>query len=154
GTTQDCVPFGCAHQAQFLYDASFFSGPISIDTLTFYNNSFDSPDTFDPATYTFKLSTTSKTAGTLSLSFASNVGADVQVFKTTAIAGDPLPNPGSFSFTGTPFNYNPANGNLLLEVDKPDGAEAFKGYTDYNGSLAGVGRVWATDNSGSGEFNV
>jgi hypothetical protein len=134
-----------------VYDASFFSGPILIDTMTFYNSEFDSPDTFDPATYTFKLSTTSAADGTLSSTMSANIGPDEAVFGVFAIGGGAVP--ASFSFVGTPFLYDPSAGNLLLEVSKPDGADTFSAFTDNSSPLAGVSRVWNGDGSDTGIVN-
>ena len=145
--------FGCALKGQFVYDASYFSGPITITGLTFFNSLVDSPDTFDPATYTFSLSTTTAAIGSLDSTFANNRGGDFQLFATVPIAGGAIP--GVFTFFGTPFNYDPANGNLLLEVLKPDSGDTFSGFTDYNtggGFLAS--RVWSQNLSGAGSANA
>ena len=132
GAVQDCVPFGCAITSQFVFDSTYFSGPISITELTFFNSVPDSPDTFDPGTYTFKLSTSTNDYLTPSATFANNVGADVQLFATVVLAGGPIPP--VFSFSGAAFNYNPANG--------PNDAN-FK-----------VSRVWNTDGSASGNVDL
>lgn len=148
--TQDCIPFGCGHQAQFIYDSSFFSGPITIMGLQFFN-SVDDSDRFDPATYTIKLSTTSSAVGNPSSVFADNLGSDAQTFTTVAVSDSTIPS--TFTYTGTPFTYNPANGNLLIEFDKPDSSETFNGYADYNSGLAAA-RVWSSDNGGSGSIDL
>lgn len=155
GAVQDCVPFGCAITSQFVFDSTYFSGPISITELTFFNSVPDSPDTFDPGTYTFKLSTSTNDYLTPSATFANNVGADVQLFATVVLAGGPIPP--VFSFSGAAFNYNPANGDLLLEVDKVGAASTFSGFTDYNGPNDAnfkVSRVWNTDGSASGNVDL
>ncbi len=131
---QDCVVFGCATQAQFIYDSSLFSGPISITGLEFFNSFADAPgETFDPATYTFRLATSATDFASPSTVFADNVGADVQLFATVALGGDVIPP--AFSFTGVPFLYDPANGDLLIEILK-SGTSGFSGFTDYNTDFA------------------
>jgi len=155
GAVQDCVSFGCAIDSQFIFDSSYFSGPISISELKFFNSVVDTPDTFDPGTYTFKLSTSANDYLTPSATFANNVGADVQLFATVVIAGGAVPP--VFSFTGTPFNYNPANGDLLLEIDKTGAASTFSAFTDYNGPNDAnfkVSRVWNTDGSATGNVDI
>jgi len=155
GDVQDCVPFGCGINSQFIFDSSYFSGPISISELRFFNSGVDSPDTFDPGTYTFKLSTSTNDFLTPSATFANNVGANVQLFATVVIAGGAIPP--VFSFTGTPFNYNPASGDLLLEIDKTGAASTFSAFTDYNGPQDAsfkVSRVWNTDGSATGNIDV
>src|SRR6476660_2410586 len=110
---QDCIPFGCGVPNQFIFDSSYFSGPISITELQFFNSFQDNPDpnnpeTFDPGTYTFRLATSTNDYLTPSAIFAANVGADVQLFTTVVIGSVPVPP--VFSFAGAAFNYDPANG--------------------------------------------
>ena len=150
GSVQDCVPFGCAARAQFLYDKSYFADPLTIAAVTFFN-SLDE-DLFDPAAYQFKLSTTTTSLDSLSTTFADNVGTNEQTFTFANPTGTPAP---AFSFIGTPFYYNPADGNLLLEIDKvggdPNSADA---YTDYNkASTFLVRRVFNFDNLAEGQFD-
>ncbi len=146
--TGDCVPFGCFTHAQFIYDSSFFSGPVVITGLTFFNSEQDIPDDFDPATYTFSLSTSPSSAVAPSSTYADNRGGDFQSWTPIALSGA-IPT-GFFSFTGTPFSYNPANGDLLLEVVKD--ASLFPpapGFFDYNGDTTPsaflVSRVYGND---------
>ena len=91
------------------------------------------------------LSTTSKTPSDLSTTFASNLGADVQLVYTGALTLDtafsgPVAGPKNFDLLiqfQTPFSFDPAAGNLLLEMRKfsPDVAA---GIIDF---------VFATDDS-------
>jgi PEP-CTERM motif len=138
----DCVPFGCGDQSQELISSSLFSGPITITSLTYFDH--ERGDSFDPATYSVYLSTAPTTAASPSSTFSDNRGADFSLFATQNLSG---PVPTSFSFTGGPFNYNPANGDLLIEIDKPDGNNAFSAFTDNNDSYSAVSRVWSTDPS-------
>jgi hypothetical protein len=148
---QDCIALGCGVQMQFVYDATLFgTSPILITGITFYNSVADSPDTFDPATYQLYLSTTAASLGAPSPSFAANVGADVALFNTTVIGGGPIP--GTITFTGGPFLFDPTAGNLLLEIDKFDGGNAFTGFTD-NDTNGPVTRIWSLDASGSGQVD-
>ena len=106
-------------------------------------------------TYTFKLSTSTNDYLTPSATFANNVGADEQLFATVVIGGGPVPP--VFSFTGAPFNYDPANGDLLLEVDKSASNGTFTAFTDYNGPndpSFKVARVWNLDGTPTGEVDV
>jgi PEP-CTERM motif-containing protein len=140
---QDCIPFGCGFHEQFIYDASYFPEAILIDTLTFFNSVVDSPDSFG-GPFTMTLSTTSSTVAAPSTTFATNLGADAQAFGVFNPAGAI---PATFSFTGTPFAYNPANGNLLLDITSPN--SPFSGFTDYNGGAGfNVSRVWNANAAG------
>lgn len=76
----------------------------------------------------------------------------MQVFGVYPIAATPVPP--SFTFNGTPFTYNPANGNLLIEIDKPDGNNAFSAFTDNNNGFSGVSRVWNTNNGPTGNVDL
>src|SRR5215471_1781728 len=136
---QDCVAFGCAVQAQFIYDSSYFANPISITELQFYNSFEDPGDAFDPSTYTFKLATATHDYLTPDAVFANNVGADVHVFTTVAVGSGLIPS--VFSFAGAPFLYNPALGDLLIEIDKT-GTTGFTGFTDYNNDGFKASRVF------------
>jgi PEP-CTERM motif len=151
---QDCIPFGCAVSNQFIFDSSYFSGPISITELTFFNSRQDDPDTFDPGTYTFRLATSTNDYLTPSATFANNVGSDVQLFATVVVGNGPIPP--VFSFPGTPFNYDPANGDLLLEIDKTGSSNTFNGFVDYGPDDATfkVSRVWNLDGTASGTVEI
>jgi len=132
-------------RSQIIYDASNFSGPIAIDTLTFFNSVEDDADTFG-GPFTITLSTTSAPIGGPSATFADNVGADAQLFAVFAPGvGFPIPMP-SFSVTGTPFNYDPAHGNLLLDITSPN--SLLSGFIDENGlGTFAVSRVFSLDAS-------
>ena len=156
---QDCIPFGCGVPNQFIFDSSYFSGPISITELQFFNSIQDpdpkTPDRFDPGTYTFKLATSTNDYLSPSAIFAANVGADVQLFATVVIGSDLVPP--VFSFAGAAFNYNPANGDLLLEVDKAGSNNTLSAFFDYNGPddpNFKVSRIWNFDPSPSGDVNI
>lgn len=108
----NCYPFSCfAYDGgtvyQEVYSSSAFSGPISISSLTFYQSQGGG---MDDANYTIDLSTTSSNIGD---GYPLVVGADDQLFGTFHISGNM---PASLTLTGTPFSYNPLNGNLLMQV--------------------------------------
>ena len=149
---QDCVPFGCAVKAQFIYGASNFTGPITIAAITFFNS--NNGDFFDTATYQFKLSTTTASVGSPSATFSNNVGTNEQLFAVASLSGIVPP---AFAFIGTPFYYNPAIGNLLLEVDKSSGAGVFSAsaFTDYDdGAGFLVSRVFSFEDSVDGLIDL
>ena len=132
--------------SQIIYDASNFSGPIAIDTLTFFNSVEDDPDTFG-GPFTITLSTTSAPISGPSATFADNVGADAQRFAVFAPGvGFAIPMP-TFSITGTPFNYDPANGNLLLDITSPNNNAEARGFIDADGldGIFAVSRVVSFD---------
>ena len=100
---------------QQVYASGSFAGPTSISSLTFY---------YDPtrggsslvinANYSVYLSTTSAVVNALDgVNLANNRGSDWTFFGTFASGTDTNP---SITMTGTPFSYDPANGNLLVEI--------------------------------------
>jgi hypothetical protein len=117
--TGNCFPFGCGYQGEYqqAYTASAFSGPITITNLEFYNTQVNFGATaMNSGTWTISLSTTATDWNTLSSTFASNIGTDnTQVFSgnlsQTWAFGDTL-----HINLSTPFTYNPAGGNLLMDV--------------------------------------
>lgn len=108
-------------RSQQVYPAHEFpSGPVRITSLRWRRYS---AQPFENASgeFRFKLSTTSRDEGTLSSTFSENVGPDeTMVFDgvwtvSSTTAGD-APHPFEMVLQlSTPFVYNPAEGNLLLE---------------------------------------
>ena len=117
--TGNCFPFGCSYNAEYqqVYNQADFSGPITITNLEFYNTQVNGGSTSLPTgTFTIQLSTTQVGVGTITGNFAANKGGD----NTTVFSGS-ISQPWAFGDTlvinlTTPFTYNPANGNLLLDV--------------------------------------
>jgi hypothetical protein len=112
-------PFGGVYNAEYqqVYSSSQFSGPITITNLEFFNTEDDSSATAMPSgNWQISLSTTSADWDTLSTSFSSNIGSD-----NTMVFNGNLSQPWTFGDTlsitlSTPFTYDPANGNLLMDV--------------------------------------
>ncbi len=112
-----------------IYDASQFgalSGPALLTRFAWRPDSI--PNASGPRTVTLRIyaSTTSRSVAGLSMTFADNVGTNsTLVFDGTLIwTTQNLPGPGNtrqfdmvFPFT-TPFLYDPADGNLLLDFQQ------------------------------------
>jgi len=116
----NCIPFGCVStldvtRYQQVYSATAFPGAIAIDSLTFFRtNTFGT--NFANATLTISLSTTSAVVNALSRTLSSNVGADNTFFATVMLTGGVVP--AAFTISGvSPFVYNPALGNLLMDMN-------------------------------------
>jgi hypothetical protein len=115
--TGNSYPFGSSgagYYYQQIYSASSFSGPTSIDLISFYNSL--SPSTVTPLTDTFTLylSTTTAAVSTFDTNAMSYPdGSFTQVFsgKLGSLVGGRLD-----IALSTAFNYNPALGNLVLTV--------------------------------------
>jgi hypothetical protein len=118
GDTGNCFPYGCeaswgGNRYQQVYSASAFSGVQAINSLSFYLYA-GSSGTLDPATYTVTLSTTSKSVRNLDMSsLLNNLGSDSVLLGTFKLSGTA---PSVLTFSGATFNYDPTEGNLLLDV--------------------------------------
>lgn len=128
GNTANSIPFdfdaprGIRYQQ--VYGASEFAAPIQIGELRFrvsekFGNSFG-PTTI--GNIQLSLSTTASAPDGLSTTFEDNIGVDqTQVFGGTlelpGAGQNGLPFHVSIPLT-TPFAYDPATGNLLLEIRK------------------------------------
>lgn len=106
---------------QQLYVSSDFAGPVTINSLGFAEGSLSGSG--ETINVTISLSTTSATPSTLSTNYAANKGPDfTQVFsQTISYTSTGL---GNFDlvFNISPFSYNPAEGNLLMDVVLHGGA--------------------------------
>lgn len=100
---------------QQIYDASSWTEAVTISGISFFQ--FDGTN-LRSGTYTLYLSTSARTVGSvnpLSTSdYDSNRGPDNALFGTFVLGGAMLD--GTLTFTGTPFTYDPALGNLLLDL--------------------------------------
>ena len=102
---------------QQIYSSSLFSGPVDILSLAF------SPDSSGlySAVVDIRLTTTSVAVDGISSNLDSNfVTPLTTVFSNTAftqvVTGGPETFSLVFDFASTPFFYNPASGNLLLDI--------------------------------------
>ena len=119
----------------FPFGGPFFSNPGTVYQEAYASTDFSAPelitgiDFFEQAgftgsiysgTYTLSLSMISASIGSLSTTnLASNLGADNTVFDTVVLSGTA---PSKLTFTGTPFLYDPSQGNLLLNISITGGS--------------------------------
>jgi hypothetical protein len=109
---------------QQVYAASQFAAPINIGQITFRPEAICVPFTQTWTNVLVTLSTTTAAPDGLSTTFASNVGADSTVVYSGAITLSTANTVGPGSTRNfdininlqTPFAYNPAGGNLLLDI--------------------------------------
>ncbi len=116
----NCIPFNCNIGGQIAnvdyqqaYAAAAFSGPTSISSVTFYNWTFGGNTLVIGGNYSVYISTTTAVFNALSTNLPSNRGGDWTYFGAFTAGTDTNP---SITISGTPFSYNPGNGNLLLEI--------------------------------------
>jgi hypothetical protein len=110
------VPFAGGLLYQQIYDSGQFSGSVTITGITFFDTIATTGGEIDNTNYTISLSTSAKAVNGLSTVFADNRGADEQLFFDGILSGTLAGS--ELNISGTPFNYDPLNGNLLLEIVK------------------------------------
>lgn len=104
-----------ATRYQQVYSASAFSGPIAISSIGFITDGAYTSGVTSTGTFDLYLSTTAKMVNGLSNDFDSNRGADNTLFGSFHLTGAVVGS--SLTFTSAvPFLYDPAQGNLLLDV--------------------------------------
>jgi hypothetical protein len=125
---------GAIHRMH-IFDASQFSalsGPAFLTQIAFRPDTIPGPVGPRTATLRIYASTTSRTATGMSTTFSQNIGTNkTLVFDgTVPLSTEDLPGPGNtrqfdivYPFT-TPFLYDPAAGNLLLEAQASSGSGA------------------------------
>jgi hypothetical protein len=123
---------------QEAYASTDFSGPIEITGIDFFLGD-DFTGTLYAGTYTLSLSVITSDIGSLSSTdLSSNLGSDNTVFETVTLSGAA---PSTLTFTGTPFTYNPADGNLLLDISVAGGkGGSTAAYEDNNGVGTAIAR--------------
>jgi hypothetical protein len=98
---------------QQAYAAADFSGPITITGLSFFGFAPPNGTVTIQGTYTISLAYSANPVGSLSSTFANNIGANF----TTIFSGQSTQSGVNITFpASTPFTYNPSMGPLLLDV--------------------------------------
>jgi hypothetical protein len=152
--TGNCIPFGCAgaygiSTFQEIYASAAFAGPMTIAEIDFFSTQLTG-GIQDSGTYTLSFSYSSKLVEALDLTNpANNISFGSQMF----FSGH-LPNlsGSTLSFTGTPFQYNPALGNLLLTVGVSGAVDdASSLFLDANATQTQVSRAWFGTTSGGND---
>jgi hypothetical protein len=114
----NCYPFKCNDTGitsgesidyEQIYSQNAFTGPITISTLNFFNyTGYNATAPVIDGDYLITLSTTTSPLGSgypISLS-------NTETFFNGALGGET----GNLTITGTPYTYNPSDGNLVMEV--------------------------------------
>ena len=98
---------------QQIYNATNFSGPTSFNQIRFFQSSVGG--TLRPGDYSVFVSTSTRSvigANRLTTDFDSNRGLDNMLFGVFTLGGTAM---ATLDLTGTTFNYDPTQGNLLLD---------------------------------------
>lgn len=115
----NCAPFACvltppATRYQQVYAAGAFGGPLDIRTIAFPLSAAGSLNTGTFAVY-FS-TTTAAVDGLDTLHFDANLGSPARLFGTYTLSSlGPLQTT-ALRFVGAAYHYDPAAGNLLLDV--------------------------------------
>lgn len=130
----NCDPFGCPAffglgTYQQVYASSSFPGAITIDDIGFFQSQvLHNGGVLANGTYTMSLSYTSSAPGALDFSDgpSANIeaGTEAEFFSAALPALTPYLTENILTFSGTPFVYNPVDGNLLLTVSVTGGASS------------------------------
>jgi len=141
GTTYPLGFSGGYTKFQQVYAASLFTSPFSIGTVSFYSK--PGTEILQQGTFNFYFNTTSTAPSAVNTGnpTANEMVANRSFFGTFVI-GAGVDAPSVLSFTGTnAFNYNPASGNLVLDIDFApignlvnSGRAAFDRYFDVPGT--------------------
>jgi hypothetical protein len=150
-----CEPFACATHIQQVFDASLFSSGMIIKMLTFFNLQPNSAEGFvEPAQYRFSLSTTARNSTSLSQDFASNLGNDTVQVLTWDVAGFTTDFESLQLSLSSPFLYNPALGNLLLDIQKDRTGNLGDGPIYADGSIEANGVAMISNYLGEGQNTI
>jgi hypothetical protein len=167
GQGQNAFPFGtlpeyygyASTRYQQVYAADLFSGPARIQDLIFYPTSNTAAPIL-PATFDVFLSVTGYGVNELSArTFEANLGSNTQFFAT--MTGGFILSGAELSIGGTPFLYDPAQGNLLLDI-RVSGAPAghygpfFASLTpgDISGDGSGPFSRWTDFGRGADDYGL
>lgn len=149
----NCYPYLCfasdggtAYQEQFR--AGAFTGPITITRMSLFLD--QGVGAMDPATFEVTLATSSAPFGAMGADPLSNLQADAVLFGTFHFQGS-MPNTLTL-VGGTPFTYDPANGDLILSLKVTSNGTSDCPYcsffqADYT-STDVVRSFWSTGGSG------
>jgi hypothetical protein len=118
GNSANLFPFvsyngGMTGEYQQAYAAADFSSPITITGLSFFAAPQFGGIVTIQGTYTISLAYSANPVGSLSTTFANNIGANF----TTIFSGQSTQSGVNITFpASTPFTYDPSMGPLLLDV--------------------------------------
>lgn len=137
---------------QQAYASADFPSAMAITSIRFLNDSvFNGP--LPAATYQIFFSTIKAGIDTLSnTNFDSNDGPDNTLFASVNLSG---PAPLQLVFAGRPFDYDPANGNLLMDIhvsNEVGSGGAF--YDARSGTATGVFSRYQNFSSGTEGFGL
>ncbi len=157
----NCYPFNCNDSGtsvgdsihyQQIYDASSFSGPFTIGSITFFSFPDFTPFEVLSGDYKISFSVTSAAVGGLGTSMSGNIGSGQATFFNGHITGGVIGS--TYTISGTPYAYDPMSGNLLMDIVVtnqdlvPNGTGNSYFWADYTGTV--TQRAYSFNGSDSG----
>jgi hypothetical protein len=115
----NCYPFNCNDSGtstgvsidyQQIFSSTAFPGPLTINSITFVNVPFGGTTQVLSGNYDITFGTTSDPLGSNNPLVLSNVGTFFDMTLGTTNVG------ATYTFLGAPYAYDPASGNLVMEV--------------------------------------
>lgn len=154
GTTgvADCT-FHCVERYQQVYAASIFSGPVLVDSVSFFAATANGGNTWNgTSTWQMTISTSVNPVGSLDPVFANNVGGDVSSVDTRTFTG--TQNDGDLiTFDGAgSFFYDPGNGDLLIDIIRTAGPAFGVGLDAGFGNVGVMDRAYAYNGTTTADY--
>ncbi|HEY3756614.1 MAG TPA: hypothetical protein VGL42_10735 [Opitutaceae bacterium] len=129
-----------------IYNAADFSGPLTIDSLNFYNTQFHfGTEALNTADYSIFLATTNTAIGALTGNAATDDGGSDTLFGNYSLGGT-FTTGSALTLAGANYNYDPANGNLLVIMEVTNSQNNGNLYLDaLNGDGGTITSRWYTN---------
>ena len=142
----NCIPFSCRGidngNYEQIYNSSAFNGQsINIGDIEFFNQYYNNGGSQGIANLTFSLylAVTSQSVPD------GSIPAGAVLFGNYSLNGGLWTFGNNLTFNGTPFDYNPANGNLELILETSGGSDPSSGvYTYFDADSSGPFSRWCT----------
>jgi len=155
----NCYPFSCNDSGSSsgqsidyyqIYSSTAFSGPTTFDTISFADAGFGGPGDLIGGTYDILFSTTTAPLGS---SFPIGPLSNTATFLNATLTASG--STAGLTLTGTPYIYNPLDGNLVMEVvaTNQDLVPNGSGNSYLAPDLSGSDATRAYDVTGSGAAN-
>jgi hypothetical protein len=154
-TSANCFPFQCGALTRYqeIYSASAFSGPLLITNIGFFTDLAYGDTKYNDGTFSLSLGITAVAPSAIGPAGTNTYTNGQSFFSGLSLNGtvnDPV-------FGGTPYLYNPALGNLILDFTITGASYAYVGgylKADYSGDCkiarAYISSVEGPDNTCGG----
>jgi hypothetical protein len=144
--TNNCFPFTCnfgtptvgqSYDYKQLFTASAFSGKTTFDSISFFDTMYPGAH-LASGTYDITFSTTTAALGSW---YGAIPLANTSTFFDGSVSG-------GLTINGSSYTYDPAAGNLVMEVVVTNQANGYFGTLDADGSGSSLSRAYQITNEG------